>query len=123
MRLRIRHAALTLAAMLGLTALFLPFGNQVRIAFFISRHSDGSATAGSLNEALFGWIPMILMAGLLVLLTYRQMQRRNDGMLDGGEQLLLRSELNWLTGFAMAFTAVVILCHMTGSMAITSLRV
>ena len=123
MRLRIRHAAMTLAAMLGLTALFLPFGNQVRFAFFIGRHRYGSATAGSLDDALFGWIPMILMVGLLVLLTYRQMQRRNDGMLDGGEQLLLRSELNWLTGFVMAFTTEVILCHMTGGMAIISLRV
>jgi hypothetical protein len=112
--LRIRHAIFYLAAPLVLLALFLPYDKQVQIGHFIARHSAGRSSAGSLAGILFGYLPMGALVGIIMLLTYRQMRRRDAGLLAAPQQLVLIAELNWLFAYAAAFPAALLIGRMAG---------
>jgi hypothetical protein len=115
-RLRFRHAMLYVLGMTTLLWSFLPYRHQSAANRFIAEHSGGSASARSLNGILFVYLPMAGMLLIVMLLTYRGMQRRNAGLLTPDEQLLLSAELNWLMSLAYALSVAIMLSRLIGGM-------
>jgi hypothetical protein len=114
--LRLRHAFMYVVGIATLLYVFASYADQLAIARFIVRHSMGSASAGSLGSLLFVYLPMVLLSGLAMLLTCRQMRRRDAGLLDAREKQLLEAETAWLFSFAGGFTMTGMLCNWTGNM-------
>jgi hypothetical protein len=118
---RLRHAAIYVAGILTLLYAFAPYDHQLAIVRCVLAHSAGRSSAGSLNTLLFGYLPMVVLATLTLLLTWRQMRRRDAGLLDASGKLLLEAELSWLFSFGAAFTVTAFLCRWAGSMIIAYL--
>ena len=70
---------------------------------------------------LFGYLPLGILALIAMLLTSRQMRRRDAGLLDARETLLLKAEVSWLFSFAAAFMVTAFLCRWGGSMIVAYL--
>lgn len=119
--LRLRHALIYFVAIVTLLYGFAPYDNQLAIIRFVTAHSAGRSSAGSLSMLLFGYLPLGVLATVAMLLTWRQMQRRNAGLLDARETLLLEAEVSWLFSFATAFTVTTFLCRWGGSMIVSFL--
>jgi hypothetical protein len=119
--LRLRHALITLLGIATLFYAFAPYENQRAIVHFIWAHSAGRGSAGSLSSILFGYLPMAGTAALAMLLTWRQMKRRDAGLLDERATMMLEAETNWLFSFGAAFTVTALLCRMAGSMIVAYL--
>ncbi|PXA99084.1 hypothetical protein DMC47_05235, partial [Nostoc sp. 3335mG] len=119
--LRLRHAVLYLVGILTLLYAFAPYENQLAILRFVTAHSAGRSSAGSLGALLFGYLPMVALVMLAMLLTWRQMRRRDAGLLRPEETLLLEAETAWLFSFAAAFAMAVFLCRWAGSMIVAYL--
>jgi hypothetical protein len=119
--LRLRHAFMYAVGLATLLYVFASYADQLAIARFIVRHSAGSSSAGSLSSLLFVYLPMVWLSGLAMLLTFRQMRRRDAGLLGAREKLLLDAETSWLFSFAAAFTTTSMLCNWTGSMIVQHL--
>jgi len=113
--LRLRHALMYLLGMAILIMTFAPYEHQISIIHWLDRFSAGSASRGSLSGIVFVYLPMILFCTLAMLLTYRQMKRRDAGALDAAEALELGAEVNWLFSFAAAFAIASLLCRFAGS--------
>lgn len=114
--LRVRHALMHLVAIVALLYGFAPYDNQLVIIRFVTAHSASRSSAGSLNMTLFGYLPLGIMVLLAMLLTWRQMRRRDAGLLDARGTLLLEAEVCWLFSFAAAFAVTAFLCRWGGSM-------
>ncbi|MEN3745529.1 hypothetical protein TPR58_00010 [Sphingomonas sp. HF-S3] len=114
--LRLRHAVLYAVGILTLLYAFAPYQNQLAILRFVTAHSAGRSSAGSLGVLLFGYLPMVALGMLAMLLTWRQMRRRDAGLLRPDETLLLEAETSWLFSYAAAFAMAVFLCRWAGSM-------
>jgi len=119
--LRLRHALIYLVGVTTLVYVFAPYDNQRAIVRFLIAHSAGPSSAGSLSELIFGYVPMAFLAALAMILTSRQMRRRDAGLLDAHEKLVLQAELSWLFSFAAAFTLTMFLCRWVGSMTLAYL--
>lgn len=119
--LRLRHAVLYLVGILTLLYAFAPYQNQLAILRFVTAHSAGRSSAGSLSALLFGYLPLVALVMLAMLLTWRQMRRRDAGLLGPDETLLLEAETSWLFSFAAAFATAVFLCRWAGSMIVAYL--
>jgi hypothetical protein len=119
--LRLRHAIIYVAGMLTLLYAFAPYDNQLAIMHFVIAHSAGPSSAGSLNTLLFGYLPIMVLAMLAMLLTWRQMRRRDAGLLDARGKVLLEAEVSWLFSFGAAFTVTAFLCRWGGSMIVAYL--
>jgi hypothetical protein len=119
--LRLRHAAMHVVGATVLIATFARYGNQHAIGHLLDRFSAGPASRGSLASLLFDYVPLAAFAALAILLTHRQMKKRDAGRLDARQSLLLDAELNWLFAFAAAFTIAGLLCRFAGSMIIAYL--
>lgn len=119
--LRLRHAVLYLVGILTLFYAFAPYENQLAILRFVTAHSAGRSSAGSLGALLFGYLPMVALVMLAMLLTWRQMRRRDAGLLRPRETLLLEAETSWLFSFAAAFAMAVFLCRWAGNMIVAYL--
>ena len=101
--LRVRHMLIYLVGIVTLVYAFAPYDNQLAIIHFVTAHSAGPSSAGSLSALLLGYLPIVVLAGLAMLLTQRQMRRGNAGLLDAREKLLLEAEVTWLFSFGAAF--------------------
>ena len=119
--MRLRHALIYLVGVATLVYVFAPYDNQRAIVRFLIAHSAGPSSAGSLSELIFGYVPMAFLAALAMILTSRQMRRRDAGLLDAHEKLVLQAELSWLFSFAAAFTLTMFLCRWVGSMTLAYL--
>jgi hypothetical protein len=119
--LRLRHALIYLVAIVTLLYAFAPYDNQLAIMRFVTAHSAGRSSGGSLSMLLFGYLPLGTLSLLAMLLTWRQMQRRDAGLLDARETLLLEAEVSWLFSFAAAFMVTAFLCRWGGSMIVAYL--
>lgn len=119
--LRLRHALIYLIGIATLLYVFSPMEHQRAIARFIIGHSAGRSSAGSLTTLLVAYLPMVVIAALAMLLTHRQMRRRNAGLLQPQERLLLAAETNWLFSFGLAFGLVALLCKVGGGMVLAHL--
>lgn len=120
--LRLRHALMYLLGMVILIMTFAPYDNQISIGHWIHRFGAGSASRGSLSGLVFVYLPMLVFCALAMLLTYRQMKRRDAGALDAIKALELKAELNWLFSFAAAFAVSSLLCRFAGSMILGYMR-
>lgn len=112
----LRHGLMYLAAMTILVITFAPYQHQVRIASFLDRFSAGSASHGTLSGIAFLHAPMALFCVFAILVTHRQMKRRDAGGLDATRTIELDAEVNWLFAFAATFGTAAFLCHFAGSM-------
>lgn len=121
LNLRLRHGLFYLLAIAGLLFGFMPYEHQVAISHFMVEISSGSATRRQLTGLLFGYLPMILFALLALALIHRQQRRRDAGLLDARELLLLRAEMNWLFSFGVALGSVILFSQVFGNMIITRL--
>lgn len=119
--LQLRHALIYLVAIVTLLYAFAPYDNQLAIIRFVTAHSAGRSSAGSLSMLLFGYLPLGILALIAMLLTSRQMRRRDAGLLDARETLLLKAEVSWLFSFAAAFMVTAFLCRWGGSMIVAYL--
>lgn len=120
--LRLRHAAMYVFGMAVLITTFAPYQHQISIAHWLSRYSAGGASRGSLSGIVFVYLPMVVFAAFAILLTYRQLRRRDAGALNAGQMLLLEAETNWLFSFALTFGVASLLCRVAGSMILSNLR-
>ncbi len=114
--LRLRHMITYLVSIVTLLYGFAPYDNQLAIIQFVSTHSAGPSSVGSLGMLLFGYLPIVVLAVLAMLLTQRQMRQRDAGLLDARGMLLLEAEVTWLFSFGAAFTVTSFLCRWGGSM-------
>jgi hypothetical protein len=114
--LRVRHGFIYFVGIGTLLYAFAPYEHQLAIVRFVATHSVGRSSAGSLTMLLFGYVPLMMLAGLTMLLTWRQMRRRDAGLLDTSERLVLEAETSWLFSFGLAFAATTLLCRLAGSM-------
>jgi hypothetical protein len=119
--LRLRHILVYVVGIVTLLFTFAPYANQLAIVRFLTLHSAGRTSAGSLSTLLFGYLPMLSIAALAMLATYRQMRRRDAGLLDARQRFLLDAETNWLFSFGAAFGTTVLLCRMAGGMIVAHL--
>lgn len=76
--MRIRHLLIHLSGSVALIYLFLPYANQVAIQRFIVQYSGGRSSAGALNAFVFAYLPLAVVLGLVMLLTWRQEQGNTD---------------------------------------------
>lgn len=113
---RLRHGLARLLTVAALLFFFMPYRNQTAIARFLSTHSAGRASAGSLAGLIFFYLPFCVMAVLIGALTWRQAKRRDAGLLSERESLLLEAETTWLFSFGAAVIIVIFLCHFAGGM-------
>jgi len=114
--LRLRHALVHVLGIATLIYIFLPYANQLFFARIISQYSGGRASAGSLNSLIFFYLPLAAVMGLAVLLTWRQMRRRDAGLLADHERQWLEAETTWLFSWGAAFVMALLLCRFSGSM-------
>lgn len=112
--MRVRHVLIHLVGMAILLITFAPYGNQRAIVHLLHRFSAGTASYGSLAGLLFGYVPLALFCLLAMLLTQRQMKRRDAGLLDAEQSLVLNAEVNWLFSFGAAFLIAALLCRFAG---------
>lgn len=119
--LRLRHALIYIVATATLLYAFAPYENQLAIARFLNAYSAGRTSAGSLALLTFGYLPMAGLSALAVLLTYRQMRRRDTGLLDARQTLLLEAETTWLFSFAAAMVMAALFCRVAGGMIVAYL--
>lgn len=119
--LQVRHRIFYLLAIGGLLFSFVPYQHQAAILQFMINISSGSATLRQLPGLLFGYLPMIFFTLCTLLLTHRQQRRREGGLLNYRERLLLRAETNWLMSFGIALATVILLSQVFGSMIISRL--
>lgn len=119
--LQLRHGLFYLLAIAGLLFGFMPYEHQIAIAHFMGEIGSGSATRRQLTGLLFGYLPMILFALLAVALVHRQQRRRDAGLLDVSERLLLRAEINWLFSFGVALGCTILFSQIFGNLIITRL--
>ena len=110
-----------LVGIVTLVYAFAPYDNQLAIIHFVRAHSAGPSSAGSLSALLFGYLPIVVLAGLAMLLTQRQMRRRDAGLLDARGKLPLEAEVTWLFSFGAAFTVTAFFCRWGGSMIVAYL--
>jgi len=113
--LRLRHATLYLLGMALIAFVFLPLDNQRAFRSWVSRFSAGPASAGQLNVLLFAWLPLLVLIAVCMLSLYRQVRRRDAGLLDEAGKRLLNAEMNWLLAFAGALAATMLVCRVAGS--------
>lgn len=121
LNLRLRHGLFYLLAIAGLLFSFMPYEHQIAISHFMAEIGSGSATRRQLTGLLFGYLPMILFALLALALVHRKQRRRDAGLLDARERLLLRAEMNWLFSFGAALGSVILFSQVFGNMIITRL--
>ncbi len=114
--LRVRHAFIYFVSIGTLLYAFAPYHHQLAIVRFVATHSVGGSSVGILNILLFGYVPLIMLVGLTMLLTWRQTRRRDAGLLDTRERLVLEAETSWLFSFGLAFAGTTLLCRSAGSM-------
>ena len=119
--LRLRHSLTYVIGIITVLYLFAPFEHQRAIASFVIKHSAGRSSAGSLSTMLFGLLPLLVTTMLAILLTYRQMHRRDAGLLDAHETLLLEAETIWLFSFGAALAMTMLLCKVAGGMVLAHL--
>ena len=119
--LRLRHALTYLLGILTLTYVFLPYQNQLGLARFINMYSAGHASARGLNSIVFFYLPMASMMTLAALMTWRQLRRRDAGLLNEQEKKLLTAEINWLFSFGAAYVMAVVLCRFAGGLIVNLL--
>lgn len=119
--LRVRHLFVHLVGITTLIYSFAPYDNQRAIARFVMSSSAGRASAGSLTMLVFGYLPMTALAVAAMLLTYRQLRRRDAGLLDAAETMVFEAEVSWLFSFAAAFAVTAVLCRWVGGMILESM--
>ncbi|OUL11187.1 hypothetical protein B0X78_14060 [bacterium AM6] len=112
--MRLRHATLYLLGMALIAFVFLPLDNQCAFRGWVSRFSAGPASAGQLNVLLFVWLPLLVLIAVCMLSLYRQVRRRDAGLLDEAGKRLLNDEMNWLLAFAGALAATTLVCRVAG---------
>lgn len=97
----------------GMTAFFAAwFG----LAVLFGDGEDGGALA--LNRVLVGFcavLPLLVLIAVCMLSLYRQVRRRDAGLLDEAGKRLLNAEMNWLLAFAGALAATMLVCRVAGS--------
>lgn len=113
--LRLRHAALYVLGMALVLFVFPPLDNQRAFGSWVSRFSVSPAFAGQLNVLLFAWLPLLVLMAVCMLLLYRQVRRRDAGLLDEAGKRLLNAEMSWLFAFAGALAATMLVCRVAGS--------
>ncbi|HAL23184.1 MAG TPA: hypothetical protein DCP40_10720 [Stenotrophomonas sp.] len=113
--LRLRHTVLYVLGMALVLFVFLPLDNQRAFASWVSRFSVSPAFAGQLNLLLFAWLPLLVLMALCMLLLYRQVRRRDAGLLDEADKRLLNAEMSWLFAFAGALAATMLVCRLAGA--------
>lgn len=114
--LKLRHALVHILGVATLIFTFLPYDNQILFAHFVSQYSGGRSSAGSLNALLFVYLPFAAVMGLAMLLTWRQMRRRDACQLTPEAEKLLQAEMNWLFSWGTAFVMAAFVCRFSGSM-------
>ncbi|WP_295534581.1 hypothetical protein [uncultured Pseudacidovorax sp.] len=119
--LRARHALLYVLTIAGLLYGFMPYEHQVELLRAIWRLGSGTATRRQLPVLLFGYLPLAVFGLLAVVLTHRQRGRREAGLLDARERLVLQAEINWLCAFAMAATMAILLLQFVGQLIVAKL--
>lgn len=115
-RLRVRHVLVHMLGIATLIYLFLPYANQLFFARVVSQYSSGRASAGSLNSLIFFYLPFAAVMGITVLLTWRQVRRRDAGLLNDHEKKVLEAETTWLFSWGAAFIMALLFCRFSGSM-------
>jgi len=64
---------------------------------------------------LFAWLPLLVLMAACMLLLYRQVRRRDAGLLDEAGERLLNAEMSWLLAFAGALPATMLVCRVAGA--------
>lgn len=118
---RVRHALLYASAIGGVLYGFMPYEHQVDLARLVWELGSGTATRRQLPVLLFGYLPLLAFGLLAVALTHRSRRRRDAGLLDAREQLILRGEVHWLSSFALALTMTILMAQFFGHLIIAKL--
>jgi len=91
--------------------IFIPLEHAAILSRFIARHSSGSATAGSLYEFLFAYLPMVVLLMPLMWLLNGERKAIIGGRYPAEETLRRKLKQNWLFSFAGALVSTGILCQ------------
>jgi cytochrome bd-type quinol oxidase subunit 2 len=89
----LRHVLIYFVGILTLLYAFVPYDNQLAVARFITVYSAGLSSSGTMSMLLFGYLPMAVVVLLAISLTWRQLRRRDAGLLDARGKLILEAEM------------------------------
>ena len=101
--------------------IYLPLAHMDTLLRFVSKHSGGSASAGSLLEFILAYLPMVVL--LLPLMGVLEGERRAiaSGRYPAQETLRRKLKQNWLLSFVAALIGTSMLCYLVSSLVLAYL--
>lgn len=112
--LRLRHALFHLVGIASLLFVFMPYQNYFTIEHYLRVLHENTPSLPSIHPEhlagvtlmVFIILPLLLLGGLAMLLTYR----RNSWLLDERTKFLLKAERIWLFSFSAGFIGALNMC-------------